>query len=124
MEIGGAECGWSDAAFERRKRQADARLTLALLKRHDRIVESYNQLNGRHDLSPAEIDAWRERRRSEYRRATGVEIEQRGALRSMLQQSLETGNRSVAEVIEGLRQDYAKGVSLAESGSGRAGAGF
>jgi hypothetical protein len=120
MEIGFAECGRSDEAFERRKRRADTRLKLALLKHYDQIVESYNQLSAREDLSPAEIDSWRERRRSEYRRATGVEIEQRDALKLSLQRSVEIGDRSVDEVIDELRQGYSKGLSLVESGSGRA----
>ena len=118
MEIGGIECGWPDQAFERRRRQADARLKLALLSRHDRIVASYNGLDERQDLSPAQIEAWRETRRDEYRRATGVEIEQRDALESGLRQSAETGNRSVEEIIASLRRNYANGVSSSQTISG------
>ena len=118
MEIGSIECGWPDQAFERRRRQADARLKLALLSRHDRIVASYNGLDERLDLSPAQIEVWRETRRDEYRRATGVEIEQRDALESGLRQSAETGSRSVEEIISSLRRNYANGVSSSQTISG------
>ena len=111
MEIGGVEHGWTDGGFERRNRQAEAQLTLAFVKRHDRIVEGYHQLTGRQDLSRADIDAWRERRRGEYRRATGVEIEQRDELKQNLQRVIATGDRSVAEVVDELRTRYANGGS-------------
>jgi len=78
-------------------------------------------LNGRRDLAPAVVRAWREVRRIEYRRATGVEIEQRDALRCRLQQSAQIGDRSVDEVIDELRRDYANGSSLVERGSARVG---
>jgi hypothetical protein len=118
MEIGGPDRGWPDEAFERRKCQANARLTLALLSRHDRIVASFDRLETRQDLSPAQIDAWREARRDEYRRATGVEIEQRDALKAALRQSAETGSQSVEEIVGSLRRSYAKGVSSSQTVSG------
>jgi len=118
MEIGGTDRGWPDEAFERRKRQADARLKLALLSRHDRIVASFDRMESRQDLSPAQIEDWRETRRDEYRRATGVEIEQRDALKAALRQSAETGSQSVEEIVASLRRTYAKGVSSSQTVSG------
>jgi len=112
-------CTGADEPFQRRKRQADARLKLAFLKRHDRIVESYRRLATRDDLSEAQIESWRQRRRSEYQRATGVAIELGDSLSAGLEHIAETGDGSVGELIVALQQDYAKGLSLALGGSGR-----
>lgn len=123
MEIGGVEHGWTDEGFERRKRQAQARLRLAFLKRHDRIVEAHDLLVSRGDLSGVEIAARREMRRQEYRRATGVEIEQCDELKSALQGVIATGERSMEEAVEELRTRYAKRLSLADGTFGASGDG-
>ena len=111
MEMPAIVIGGDDEVFQRRRRQAVARLELALLKRHDRIVESYHGLKTRTDLSPDQIEAWRQQRRSEYRRVAGVSIEQRDALVAGLEHIAETGEASVEELQEKLRQDYAKRFS-------------
>ena len=111
MEIGGIETGYVDEAFERRKRQAEAGLKLAFLNRHDPLVEDYERLGTRQDLTRAEIDAWLETRRQAYRRATGVEIEQRDILAAGLRQIAETGDHSVDELIADLRRNYVNGCS-------------
>lgn len=124
METLCTERATADEGFERRKRQAEARLKLAFLKRHDRIVESYERLTTRADLSEAQIDAWRERRRAEYRRATGVEIEQRDALNTRLRHIAETGDQSVDDAIDELRLSYAKRLSSSLGGSEEMGSVF
>ena len=124
MENPAIPCNGTDASFEQRKRRADARLKLAFLKRYDPIVASYHGLATRDDLSAAQIENWRERRRSEYQRATGVAIEQRDSLSAGLARIAETGEGSVAELIAALQQDYAKGLSSALGGSLRTVDGF
>ena len=77
------------------------------------------RLATRDDLSEAQIETGVERRRSEYQRATGVEIEQRDSLSVGLEHIAETGDGSVEGLIAALQQDYANGLSLALGGSGR-----
>jgi hypothetical protein len=111
MEIGSTAVGHTDENFERRRRKAEAKLNLAFLSRYDSVVDGYERLGGRTDLSAAEVDRWRDRRRRDYRAATGVEIEQRECLKARLQEIVRTGERSVSEVIEELRLDYVNGMS-------------
>jgi hypothetical protein len=111
------EIGCEDEASEREKRRAQAKLELAFLRQNDRIAESYENLATRTDLSAAQIQGWREIRRIEYRRATGVEIEQRSALKAGLRHLAETGEITVEELIKRLRQDYANGLSSDDAAS-------
>jgi len=122
VEIGATAIGTTDEGFERRKRMAEAKLRLAFLKRYDRVIESYRQLAGRQDLPSVEIAAWRERRRREYRQATGVEIEQRDALEAGLQEIARSGAKAVSAVVEELRWDYANRLSWSDERSGSTGA--
>jgi hypothetical protein len=110
-----------DELFVPAKRQLLARLKLCFLKRYDRLIASYHELSTRQDLSRAEIEAWRAKRRREFRQVAGVEIEQRDALAAGLKQIAETGNGSVECLLAALAADYTKGSSLALGGSGASG---
>jgi hypothetical protein len=106
--------------LERRHRQDDARLKLAFMRRYDPVIESYNRLPSRSDLSAGEIERWRQRRREEYRHATGVEIEERHALREKLAEVVETGSMTVEQAIEEIRRSYVNGLSATGSRDGAA----
>lgn len=96
-------------ALERQCRRAEAQFKLTFLKRFDELVESYERLPSRTDLSRGEIEYWRGRRRAEYLQCVGVEIEQRDLLRQKLRQVIETGEQTVEDMIDEIRGSYRKG---------------
>jgi len=96
----------------RRKRAADARLKLAFLPRYDALIRSYERLPERADLSNGEIVSWQQRRRREYAEATGVEIEQRDALRARLADVAETGCMTVEDIVAQLQTDFRNGSGV------------
>lgn len=87
---------------------------MAFLKRFDELVESYERLPSRTDLTRGEIEYWRNRRRAEYVQCTGVEIEQRDLLKQELRRVMETGEQTVEQVISEIRSAYAKGWTSSE----------
>ena len=111
-----------EASLKRRRRQAEAKLKLAFLSRHDSLIRSYHRLAERTDLTAEEIERWRQRRRAEYLRCAGVEIEQRDALFARLREVAATGERSVQQVLAELR-DQRNGSSDEPRVSVTAGAG-
>lgn len=97
--------------FTARRRMAEAQLKRAFVEQYDELISSDRELDRAADLSLAEVAAWRERLREQYRRCVGVPMEFRDLLMERLEEVCESGSQSVDEVIAEINADQRYGSS-------------
>lgn len=99
-----------DEFWQRRANRREAQRALLRLKRAEELADNTEALDLRDDLSELRLMALRSRKQEEYRRVTGIEIEERAFVRPLLERLAETGEMTVAEAIHELRAGLRNGL--------------
>lgn|GEM_PF-2829203 len=88
------------------ERRLQAMSELWYVRRRDEIVEQFQSLEHRTDLTPERIRFWRQVARVQYEQLTGVLIEQRDEYIELLEEAVEYGHATVGDIREAVRTNH------------------
>lgn len=96
----------------------DAKRKLIALNRAERLAERLRETERRDDLSPRLLDAHVTRLREQYRRLTGIEMEDRDMLQPLLEELAETGELAVDQLLSDFGFRLRNGCASDDDGTG------